>query len=162
MNPWKRVIGMSVIYLNIILYIKFRILYYFCLHVIMYCLETALVHFSYQIQFTQYEGNSFTIPIRLFTLYWITTEKAPNDPACIIYGFTAWWRHQMETFPALLALCAGNSPVPGEFPSQTPVTRSFDIFCNLRKWPRDGLHNSCCAGLQYQPLQRRPYRAQFL
>ena len=24
----------------------------------------------------------------------------------------AWWRHQMETFSALLALCAGNSPVP--------------------------------------------------
>ena len=24
-----------------------------------------------------------------------------------------WWRHQMETFSALLAICAGNSPVPG-------------------------------------------------
>ena len=27
------------------------------------------------------------------------------------HNFT-WWRHQMETFPALLALCAGNSPGP--------------------------------------------------
>ena len=26
-----------------------------------------------------------------------------------------WWRHQMETFSALLAICAGNSPVTGEF-----------------------------------------------
>ena len=43
-----------------------------------------------------------------------------------------WWRHQMETFSALLALCAGNSPVPGEFPSQRPVTRSFDVFFDLR------------------------------
>ena len=43
----------------------------------------------------------------------------------------AWWRHQMETFSALLALCAGNSPVNGEFPSQKPVTRSFDVFCHL-------------------------------
>ena len=43
----------------------------------------------------------------------------------------AWWRHQMETFSALLALCAGNSPVPGEFPPQRPVTRSFDVFCDL-------------------------------
>ena len=42
------------------------------------------------------------------------------------------WRHQMETFSALLALCAGNSPVPGEFPSQRPVTRSFDVFFDLR------------------------------
>ena len=25
-----------------------------------------------------------------------------------------WWRHQMETFSALLAICAGNSPVHGE------------------------------------------------
>ena len=39
-----------------------------------------------------------------------------------------WWRHQMETFSALLAIYAGNSPVPGEFPAQRPVTRSFDIF----------------------------------
>ena len=29
-----------------------------------------------------------------------------------------WWRHQMEIFSALLAICAGNSPVTGEFPSQ--------------------------------------------
>ena len=43
-----------------------------------------------------------------------------------------WWRHQMETFSALLALCVGNSPVTGEFPSQRPVTRSFDIFSDLR------------------------------
>ena len=43
-----------------------------------------------------------------------------------------WWRHQMETFSALLAICAGNSPVPGEFPAQRPVTRSFDLFFDLR------------------------------
>ena len=42
------------------------------------------------------------------------------------------WRHQMETFSALLAICAGNSPVPGEFPAQRPVTRSFDVFFDLR------------------------------
>ena len=40
-------------------------------------------------------------------------------------------RHQIETFSALLALCAGNSPVTGEFPSQRPVTRSFDVFFDL-------------------------------
>ena len=42
-----------------------------------------------------------------------------------------WWRHQMETFSALLALCVGNSPVTGEFPSQRPVTRSFGVFFHL-------------------------------
>ena len=35
-----------------------------------------------------------------------------------------WWRHQMETFSALLALCAGNSRVSG-------VTWSFDVFFDL-------------------------------
>ena len=38
----------------------------------------------------------------------------------------------METFSALLAICVGNSPVPGEFPAQRPVTRSFDVFFDLR------------------------------
>ena len=38
----------------------------------------------------------------------------------------------METFCALLALCAGNSPVTGEFPAQRPVTQSFDVSFDLR------------------------------
>ena len=38
----------------------------------------------------------------------------------------------METFSALLAICAGNSPVPGDFPTQRPVTRSLDVFFVLR------------------------------
>ena len=37
------------------------------------------------------------------------------------------WCHKMEAFSALLALCVGNSPVTGEFPSQRPVTRSFHV-----------------------------------
>ena len=44
-----------------------------------------------------------------------------------------WSRHQMETFPALLAICAGNSPVSGEFPTQRPVPRSFAVFFELRQ-----------------------------
>ena len=43
------------------------------------------------------------------------------------------WRYQMETFSALLALCEGNPPVTGgSFSSQRPVTRSFDVFFDLR------------------------------
>ena len=38
----------------------------------------------------------------------------------------------METFSALLAFCVGNTPVSSEFPSQRPVTRSFDVFFDLR------------------------------
>ena len=38
----------------------------------------------------------------------------------------------METFSMLLAICAGNSLVTGEFPAQRPVTRSFDVSFDLR------------------------------
>ena len=51
----------------------------------------------------------------------------------LIYAenFSTWRRHQMEKFSALLALCAGNSPVTAEFPTQRPVKRSCDVFIDL-------------------------------
>ena len=38
----------------------------------------------------------------------------------------------METFSALLAFCARNSPVTGDFPAQRPVTQSFNVFFDVR------------------------------
>ena len=65
-----------------------------------------------------------------------------NFPGCLISFLhsdrakynkaSTGWRNEMEIFSALLALCAGNSQVTGEFPSQRPVTRSFDIIFDLR------------------------------
>ena len=54
----------------------------------------------------------------------------------VIPFLSRWWRHQIKSFSALLVLCMGNSPVTGEFPSQRPLTRSFDVFFDLRlsKW----------------------------
>ena len=42
----------------------------------------------------------------------------------------------METFSVLLAICEGILPLTGEFPSQRPVTLSFDVFfhMHLNKW----------------------------
>ena len=57
---------------------------------------------------------------------------SPKHATWYTTGFNTWWRHQMETFSALLAICAWNSPVTSEFPPQRPVTRSFDVFCDLR------------------------------
>ena len=68
-----------------------------------------------------------------FVLYLSTRQYYLHHPQ-FYYGKDAkfpWWRHQMETFSALLALCEGNSPVTGEFPSQKRVTRSFDVFFDL-------------------------------
>ena len=65
-----------------------------------------------------------------------------------------WWRHKMEIFSALLALCVGNSPVTGEFPSQRPVTRSFSVLFDVRlnkllskqstrRWSKTPLRSLC-------------------
>ena len=55
------------------------------------------------------------------------------------YQCSMWmliWKYMMTSskgnFSALLAICAGNSPLPGEFPALRPVTRSFDVFFDLR------------------------------
>ena len=65
-----------------------------------------------------------------WTLYASAKGQWVENTSSMVY--LAWWRHQMETFSALLAICAGNSPVTGEFAAQRPVTRSFDVFFDLR------------------------------
>ena len=60
-----------------------------------------------------------------FIQFWKTWSSVASHP-CL-----PWWCHQMETSSALLALCAGNSPVTGEFPSQRPVAGRFDVFFDL-------------------------------
>ena len=52
-------------------------------------------------------------------------------------GAVSWWRHQMETFSALLALCAGNSPVPVNSPhkGQWRGTLMFSLICaRINDW----------------------------
>ena len=53
---------------------------------------------------------------------------------------TIWWCHQMETFSASLTICAGNSPVNGEFPSQRPVTRAL-MFYFICAWINGCINN---------------------
>ena len=67
----------------------------------------------------------------------------------------SWWRHQMEIFSALLAICAGNSPVTGEFPTQRPVTRSFDVYFDLR--PKERLSKQWW-GWWFETLSRSLWR----
>ena len=61
-----------------------------------------------------------------------------SDDRVYWHIYASWWSHQMETFSALLALCAGNSSVTCEFPSQRAMTRSFDVFC---AWTNDWVNN---------------------
>ena len=63
-------------------------------------------------------------------------EKIPGYCACMRDSMKPGMVHQddvikccqMEIFSALLALCKGNPPVTGGFPSQKPVARSFDVY----------------------------------
>ena len=61
----------------------------------------------------------------------------------------------MEAFSALLAICAGNSPVPGEFPAQMPVTRCFHVFFDLRLNKR---LNKQPWGWWFEPISRPLWR----
>ena len=55
-----------------------------------------------------------------------TCHKEQQDPT------KPWWRHQMETFSTLLAICAGNSPTP----TQRPV---FSLICiRINGWVNNG------------------------
>ena len=58
-----------------------------------------------------------------------------------------WWRHQMETFSALLAICAGNSPVTGEFPTQKPVAWAL-MFSLIYTWIYGWVNNREAGGLR--------------
>ena len=62
---------------------------------------------------TIYSNKLFYAPIQTYHSYLMSVIRE-----------TTWWRHELETFFALLAL--------GELPSQRPVTRSVDVFFDLR------------------------------
>ena len=55
-------------------------------------------------------------------------------------SLSTWWRHQMETFSALLALCAGNSLVPVNSPhkGQWRGALMFSLIC---AWINDWVNN---------------------
>ena len=64
----------------------------------------------------------------------------PYETTSLYFGINSWWRHQIETFSALLAFCAGNSPVTGEFPhkGQWRGALMFSLIC---AWINDCVNN---------------------
>ena len=83
-------------------------------------------------QFDELNYSNTTLPVNMKNFDWQhMNEMGLSFINSIPQQIYTWWRHQMEAFSALLAICAGNSPVPGEFPTQRPVTRSFDVFFDL-------------------------------
>ena len=126
------------------------------------CLHIICIGYLNLVPLSRIDPTKCNIAIRIYHIR-ITMNPAAREPICtgthkgtktgnqdtwrlivkqrlavtrVVSKLSAWWRHQMETFSALLAICAGNSPVPGEFTTQRPVTQRFDVLCDLRlnKW----------------------------
>ena len=69
-----------------------------------------------------------------FEFHWSLPQEVQGNMAA------SWWRHQMETFSALLALCAGISPVLVNSPhkGQWRGTLMFSLIC---AWINDWANN---------------------
>ena len=77
-----------------------------------------------------------SVALKLSVNQWRLSWKSYNYiryQFCQNQDFMIWWRHQMETCSALLALCAGNSPVTSEFPAQSQC-RGASIFSLICAW----------------------------
>ena len=67
-------------------------------------------------------------------------QKISRHMVSISDIWTDGWRHQMETFSALLSRCAGNSPITGEFPrkGQRRGALTYSLIC---AWTKGSINN---------------------
>ena len=90
------------------------------------------IHSSQEMSHTFLQG-----PLLLTYISWTHIEtRAWVINNIIMKEDAPWWSHQMDTFSAVLGLCAENSPMTCEFSEQRPVTWGFDVFfdLHLNKW----------------------------
>ena len=85
-------------------------------------LKTRLL-LSYDILGRRFGTDRTDVPI---CSMWITTAVANG-----LFRILSWWRHQMETFSASLALCAWNSPVNSPHKGQW---RGALMFSSIWAW----------------------------
>ena len=69
--------------------------------------DSDILHFRHQ--HSRYLSGTHLTNVSVRLIVWTASIDKPISP---------WLRHEMETFSALLAIWAGNSPVTGEFPAQ--------------------------------------------
>ena len=101
-------------------------------YTLVYVLYFEMFHFSQKWNKSEYIQN-MTILI-FIQLYWFKTT------VCMWVVFYAWWCHQMETFSGLLALCAGNSPVPMNSPHEGQWRGAF-MFSLICVWINGWVNN---------------------
>ena len=61
------------------------------------------------------------------------SDNCPSSDFYFLGGYVQCTCHQMQTISALLAKCAGISPLTDEFPAQKSVTRSYAVLFELRR-----------------------------
>ena len=93
----------------------------------------------YHVSVTMTDGSFKTFQVKGKLLMSFCVQSSLHSPAMksrkdsnTTLSCYAWWRHQMEIFSLLLALCEGNPLVTGGFPSQRLVMRSFGVLFDLR------------------------------
>ena len=136
--------------------------YYVILLLWVYCLESAFFFFFFFFFFAQpTNGNIYQCKLdkstHIFchcTLHFVckmTTFLSwpPIGTMCYFARTSSWWRHQMETVSALLALCAGNSPVPVISPHKGQW-RGALMFSLIYAWINDWVNNREAGDLRRQ------------
>ena len=89
--------------------------------------------FTMMIQ-AQHQGNRCRAPFSIGTVKPIPFFNKETFPFCSLLDASncyTWWRHQMETFSALLAICAGihQSPVNSPHKGQWRGALMFSLIC---------------------------------
>ena len=87
-----------------------------------------------------YECMSVWLVIQV---HWFYRYKLPEPAVChscqgtalkTVWATSSWWHHDMETHSALLALCEGNPPFTGGFPSQRASNVELSFCCIQTVW----------------------------
>ena len=93
----------------------------------------ALAQSIINIMMTPSNGNIFRVTGHLCGEFTVFGHNIPHLPrhSSILISALSWRRHPMETFSVLLALCAGNSPVPVKSPhkGQWRGALMFSLIC---------------------------------
>ena len=93
---------------------------------------------SYQYRYSHYKDNTVSWRSYRYDGAFFTLKGCLYTVLC-----NRMMTSSFENISALQALCAESSSVTGEFPSQRPVTRSFDVFFDLRHNKRLSKQSRC-------------------
>ena len=92
-----------------------------------------------QVHFEICETGLFALVVTSADMITYTNSNSANRVRHHINTKKAWWRHQMEIFSALLALCEGNPPVDSPSKGQWRGAIVFSLICTwTNDWPNNG------------------------